>query len=307
MPWVLMLLSPPHPLALLFQSPMPGAQGLRGWRGQADKNIYREVLATLIPSRISSLKKISGIWQFQVYTKDSTITTQSCSVNQIHLLQMVIHWSIPSFTLFFKFKRLKKKWTFICLLFFLWPWIDFLFLRQTTVIHCLWFPMLVSLKCSQNLKCSSLTPEWFHCYLQLVIFASLPRAPYWWHEASSHILTKICHFFESDIHKYFRNITCHQPSVHIILIAVQYILEICSPLDDKTTVESFRKLLKRTKSVENRGGKKKNLSVWNIMGEEQWLSGSFSKLCWVGKFSVFWIHFTFQESLKAKKLCIQMI
>ena len=90
-----------------------------------------------------------------------------------------------------------------------------------------------------------------------MIFASLPRAPYWWHEASSHILTKICHFFESDIHKYFRNITCHQPSVHIILIAVQYILEICSPLDDKTTVESFRKLLKRTKSVENRGGKKK--------------------------------------------------
>ena len=65
------------------------------------------------------------------------------------------------------------------------------------------------------------------------------------------------------MHTYFRNITCLQPIVHIILIAVYYILEVCFSLDDKTTVESFGKLLKRTKSVENRGEKKKkeNLSV----------------------------------------------
>jgi hypothetical protein len=47
-----------------------------------------------------------------------------------------------------------------------------------------------------------------------------------------------------------------QPTGHIILIAVQYILEICFTFDDKTTVESFRKLLKRTKSVENREKRK---------------------------------------------------
>ena len=68
-------------------------------------------------------------------------------------------------------------------------------------------------------------------------------------------------FFEADIHKYIRNITCLQPIVDILLIAVRYIIEIYFPLDDKTTVESLRKLLKRTKSVENRGEKKNNLSL----------------------------------------------
>lgn len=63
--------------------------------------------------------------------------------------------------------------------------------------------------------------------------------------------------FEVDIHTHFRIITCLQPIVHIILIAVEDILEVCFSLGDETTVESFRKLLMRTKSVENREKKKK--------------------------------------------------
>lgn len=167
--------------------------------------------------------------------------------------------------------------------------------------------MLVFLKCSQNLKWSNLTLELLPagdlcCSAQGSILVTWGKQPYTDEKMS---------FFEADIHKYIRNITYLQPIVHIILIAVQYILDICFSLDDKTTVESLRKLLKRTKSVENKKcweqSGEKNLSIWNIMSEELGLSGSFSKWCWVGKFCVFWIHFTFQESLQTKKLCIPVI
>lgn len=39
------------------------------------------------------------------------------------------------------------------------------------------------------------------CYFQSVIFAALTRTPYWWHEASSHILAKRCHFWGWHSHK----------------------------------------------------------------------------------------------------------
>ena len=137
--------------------------------------------------------------------------------------------------------------------------------------------MLVSLKCSQNLKWSNLTLELLPagdlcCSAQGSILVTWGKQPYTDEKMS---------FFEADIHKYIRNITYLQPIVHIILIAVQYILDICFSLDDKTMVESLRKLLKRTKSVENRAGKK----PFNLKHHE-WRTGAeweFLKMVLSGK------------------------
>lgn len=167
-------------------------------------------------------------------------------------------------------------------------------------MHCLWFLMLDS-KSSQNLNVAS-----WYIYFQLVFFAVLTRAPYWWHEASSQILAKRCHFWGWHSHV-LQNYNLPPTN------SAQY-LNSCRVLSWSLLFPGWRDyswviqeiIDENKKCWEQRKKKKKeNLLVRNIMGEEQCLSGSLST--WVRKCCIFWIHSTLQESLKTKELCILLI
>lgn len=143
-----------------------------------------------------------------------------------------------------------------------------------------------------------------------MISATLTRAAQWWHEASSHISAKRCHFFEADLHKYFKYLGTSNLSptncIHYLNSCTvhSWNLLLSGWLDYSWVIQEIIEENRKCWGQEKKETKKGNLSVWNIMAEEQWLSGSFSKLCWVGKFCVFWLNSTFQKSLETNKLYI---
>lgn len=129
--------------------------------------------------------------------------------------------------------------------------------------------------------------------LQPTLSDAVMKAPTLWHEASSHTLTTSCHVLNLRVLQKYSPLP--RPLPHIVFKAVRYILESCFTMDDEITVESFRKLLKRTRNAENRvlGWSPcrmkqhgwRGVAEWEFLENVEWES------------LVLWIDSTFQKFL----------